>query len=107
RAAGEPSRETPLPTSSPDLVSPDLVSSESSSDRLSTPLTRVGTIMGTPRFMAPEQHQGEATDERADQFSFCVSLYSPLYGDLPFPGDTAEEYRRAVLDGHVRERARN
>ena len=48
-------------------------------------LTRAGTILGTPSFMAPEQFQEGATvDERTDQFSFCVSLYRALYGEAPF-----------------------
>ena len=55
----------------------------------STPLTHAGTIVGTPRYMAPEQHPGDDADERADQFSFCVSLYHALYGAFPFGGDDA------------------
>ncbi|MCA9690024.1 MAG: serine/threonine protein kinase, partial [Myxococcales bacterium] len=37
-------------------------------------LTLPGTVMGTPRYMAPEQHRAEASDARTDQFSFCVAL---------------------------------
>ena len=74
-----------------------------SQDRLSAPLTRAGSVMGTPRFMAPEQRRGLTVDERADQFSFCLSLYEALCGQFPFAGDSIDELDRNVLDGRVRE----
>ena len=62
-------------------------------------LTVTGTIMGTPAYMAPEQHLGLRADARADQFSFCVALYEGLYGRRPFPGDNRHALALAVLDG--------
>jgi serine/threonine protein kinase/tetratricopeptide (TPR) repeat protein len=76
-------------------------STHNSSNLLATPLTHVGAIVGTPRFMAPEQHTSDATDERADQFSFCVSLYWALYGAFPFDGDTHEDLLDNVLMGRL------
>src|SRR4051794_31069346 len=66
---------------------------------LASQLTHAGTILGTPRFMAPEQHECEAVDARADQFSFCVTFFYALYQRFPFPGRTLEEYRDNVLRG--------
>jgi hypothetical protein len=48
--------------------------------------TQAGAVLGTPAYMAPEQLRGLASDARADQFSFCVSLWEGLYGERPFPG---------------------
>ena len=70
---------------------------------LEVPLTRVGTMMGTPGYMAPEQCRGEPVDARGDQFSFCASLYEALYGQRAFPGSSPDEVIDSVLSGEVRE----
>ena len=80
-----------------------LLSSSTSQDSLDAPLTRAGTVMGTPGYMAPEQVLGQATDARGDQFSFCVSLYEALYGHRAFAGSSPEDVNQAVADGRVRE----
>ena len=54
-----------------------------------TALTATGTVLGTPRYMPPEQLVGPDIDARSDQFSFCVALYEALYGAHPLPGGTA------------------
>ncbi|MCA9692756.1 MAG: tetratricopeptide repeat protein [Myxococcales bacterium] len=56
-------------------------------------------IVGTPAFMAPEQLAGQRGDPRSDQFSYCVALYTALYGQPPFRGETIEELRSSVNDG--------
>jgi serine/threonine protein kinase len=56
---------------------------------LNVELTATGTVLGTPRYMAPEQLMGPDIDARADQFSFCVALYEALYGAHPLPGATS------------------
>ena len=43
-------------------------------------LTDADTVLGTPAYMAPEQHFGQ-TDARSDQFAFCVALYEALYAE--------------------------
>ncbi|AKJ02101.1 serine/threonine protein kinase [Archangium gephyra] len=50
---------------------------------LDTPLTRVGLVIGTPAYMAPELYSGGVLDARSDQFSYCVALYEALYGERP------------------------
>lgn len=52
-------------------------------------ITDVGGIVGTPRYMAPEQHTGQHATARSDQFSFCMMLWEALCGDLPFPEPSA------------------
>lgn len=64
-------------------------------------LTRTGAVMGTPAYMAPEQHTGTA-DQHADQFSFCVTLYEALYDARPFAGTTVPELLAAAIYGDVR-----
>ena len=42
-------------------------------------ITVVGTVVGTPRYMAPEQHRGDPPSAAADQYSFCLSLWESLF----------------------------
>ena len=60
-------------------------------------LTASGMMLGTPAYMSPEQLRAQETDERTDQFSFCVSLWEALYGMRPFGGRTLRELARSVM----------
>jgi tetratricopeptide (TPR) repeat protein len=67
-------------------------------------LTRTGTIVGTPAYMAPELLAGDAAaDELTDQFSFAVSLFEALHGIRPFAGDDLATLRDNVLAGKIRD----
>jgi tetratricopeptide (TPR) repeat protein/predicted Ser/Thr protein kinase len=66
-----------------------------------TTLTRTGELVGTPRYMAPEQFTATAPGEAADQFALCVTLYEGLYGQRPFEGDTMASLADSVMHGRV------
>jgi serine/threonine protein kinase len=71
-------------------------------------LTRTEGLIGTPAFMAPEQFAGETVDARSDQFSFCVALFSALYGIHPFAPEGPDrppvaELAMRVVAGQVRQ----
>jgi serine/threonine protein kinase/tetratricopeptide (TPR) repeat protein len=66
-------------------------------------LTSYGQILGTPRYMSPEQMRGTEADHRSDQFSFCVSLYEALYLQMPFSGAGLSSLLRAVERGEIAE----
>ncbi|MGH1344606.1 MAG: tetratricopeptide repeat protein [Nannocystales bacterium] len=48
--------------------------------------TKAGVVLGTPRYMAPEQHAGSELSPAADQYAFCVTLWEALTGKPPFTG---------------------
>jgi serine/threonine protein kinase/tetratricopeptide (TPR) repeat protein len=99
RTTKSPQRTPPRPAPEPLPLPSD--SGRISSSLLNSPLTHVGAIVGTPRFMAPEQQLNETIDERADQFSFCVSLYWALYGGFPFLGESQQDVLDAILTHQI------
>jgi eukaryotic-like serine/threonine-protein kinase len=64
-------------------------------------LTGSGCVMGTPRYMAPEQHTGDRVDARADQYAFCAALFEACHGSAPFGVDDVEAMVRRKLSGQV------
>ena len=66
-------------------------------------LTRTGSLIGTPAYMAPEQFRAQAADSRTDQFSYCVSLYEAVYGERPFAADSLAGLIEAVTAGRMRD----
>ena len=62
-----------------------------------TRMTRSGTQVGTPYYMAPEAWEGKALDAQADIWSLGVVLFEMLAGQVPFSGDTGAAVMNKVL----------
>lgn len=68
-----------------------------------TQLTKTGYVIGSPKYMAPEQILGKKVDERADIYALGVMLYEMLTGVPPYPrGD-----HMSVMYQHVQGKARS
>ncbi len=79
----------------------DDAASEAPKGALAVSLTHTGAILGTPAYMAPEQHQGRPADARSDQFGFCAALYEGLYRQLPFDATTLAELITKIVEGEL------
>src|SRR5262249_30688265 len=70
---------------------------DSQAETLARNSTDTGVVMGTPRYMSPEQARGEKVDSRTDIFSLGVVLYEMLAARAPFTGATASDCLAAIL----------
>jgi serine/threonine-protein kinase len=68
---------------------------------MSSTETRSGMLMGSPRYMSPEQVQGQPIDGRSDIFSLGVVLYEMLAGYPPFGGEELHGILFRIVNEHV------
>src|SRR5436190_19390262 len=67
-------------------------------EALSLVETNLGSIMGTVRYMSPEQACGAQVDKSTDIWSLGVVLYEMVTGHAPFTGDTPKEVMSSILE---------
>ena len=60
--------------------------------------TQTGMVLGSPKYMSPEQVVGKTTDQRSDIFSLGVMLYEMLTGQAPFAGENVNAIMYQTLN---------
>ena len=78
-------------------LDPNPEGDSSESPTLTAAATKMGVIMGTATYMAPEQAKGKVADKRADIWAFGVVLLEMLTGHRVFSGETVSETLAAVM----------
>ena len=74
---------------------------EGAADASEDDWTLIGAVVGTPRYMAPEQHAGRASTPATDQFGFCVTAFEILFGRAPFEHAPLRELELAKQSGAI------
>jgi serine/threonine protein kinase/Tfp pilus assembly protein PilF len=77
-----------------------LARSRQSAAGIEQTLTQTGMIVGTPRYMAPEQWAESTLDPRSDLFAAGAILFEMLSGQPAFPGNDLMQVYHAVMSGH-------
>ncbi len=65
--------------------------------RAASRITLNGTIVGSPRYMSPEQARGEEIDHRSDLWTICAVLYEAVTGRAPFDGDVPSDVLESIV----------
>jgi serine/threonine protein kinase/tetratricopeptide (TPR) repeat protein len=68
-----------------------------------TGMTRVGEVLGTPRYMSPEQAESKNADNRSDIYSVGIIFYEMLTGEVPFNGESSLQ----VMFQHVQQKPKD
>lgn len=64
----------------------------------SSGITQVGSVLGSPRYMSPEQCSGGSVDARTDIYALGITLYEVLTGKVPFEGETSSVLARQITE---------
>lgn len=67
----------------------------------SSELTQIGTIIGSPKYMSPEQCVGEPVDARSDLFSAGIILYELITGTYCFKGDSTSAMTQKIMNAEI------
>jgi serine/threonine protein kinase len=69
--------------------------------RFAAHMTQVGSLRGTPAYLAPEQIEGKPTDGRSDLFSLGIVLYQLATGQRPFQSDSVQAVCAQILKAKI------
>jgi serine/threonine-protein kinase len=72
-------------------------------DSAASSMTHAGQVLGTPRYMAPEQVEGKTVDHRADLYALGLILFEMTTGGFPFDADSTLQ----LMYGRTRQKPKN